>query len=208
MTTKELINFLQRHVDLNPHMADSPILNGITFTEINGIGIGGKGISLSSDFYGFEHAEDSNWEYFGGLFEKAGIEVINHWELPNGYWPKAYLETSMTSPWWLVQTSIGMIKIGWRKRVITIHWDATPLRTIVTTDDVTKDDTMVHAWGSEKAVEYLTTIASYFPGKGTPNSFVAKTLMEIAEKTQKELEGIAQFAETYLSAEWKKSATV
>ena len=61
-------------------------------------------------------------------------------------------------PWWLVRTSRGLIKIGWRKRVINIDWSDTNLRVIVTPDDVTKSVVMVHAWSEEKAVEYLKAL--------------------------------------------------
>lgn len=61
-------------------------------------------------------------------------------------------------PWWLVETNLGMIKIGWRKRVINIDWSATAIRKVVTDEDVTKDETMVHAWSTLKAIEYLTVL--------------------------------------------------
>jgi hypothetical protein len=201
MKTQELINFLQKHVDLNPHMADTPILNGITYTEITGYGIGRDGLSLTSDFYGFEHTDYSKWAFFENIFNLAGIKVLNHWELANEYWPKGYLETVASNPWWLVQTELGLVKIGWRKRVINIDWSATPLRTTITEDDVTKSATMVHAWNEEKAVEYLKTFSTFFPGKGTPNSIVANHLVEV----QKELSSLTQFVETYLSTDWKKA---
>jgi hypothetical protein len=93
------------------------------------------------------------------LFLLAGIEISSVFELPNGYWPDTpnYAELRRESPWWLVRTAAGLVKIGWRKRVINIEWDDTCVRQIVTPDDVTKEDTMVHAYSYGKAVEYLTT---------------------------------------------------
>lgn len=93
------------------------------------------------------------------LFALAGIEVSNYWELPNNYWPESYVELRQKSPWWLIKTSKGLIKIGWRKRVISINWSDTPIRQIITDDDVTKDDCLVHAWSYLKALEYLTKLA-------------------------------------------------
>jgi hypothetical protein len=110
------------------------------------------------------------------LFTLAGIEIISVWKLPNGYWPEVlpddwsdhgqvsvfvrYAELRASSPWWLVKTHAGLIKIGWRKRVLNIEWSDTPIRAIITDDDVTKEPTMVHAWSELKAVEYLQKWAS------------------------------------------------
>jgi hypothetical protein len=72
--------------------------------------------------------------------------------LINGYDP------DREDHWWLVKIHQGYIEIGWRKRVINIDWSETPLRKVITADDVTKEDTMVHAWSVAKAVEYLTEV--------------------------------------------------
>jgi hypothetical protein len=96
-------------------------------------------------------------KYLRALFLLAGIEVQGLFELANGYWPDQpdYAELRRENPWWLVKTNFGMVRIGWRKRVINIDWEDTPVRAIVTTDDVTKDETMVHAYGYAKAVSHL-----------------------------------------------------
>lgn len=98
----------------------------------------------------FEHAK--------ALFLLAGIEARKFHQLANKYWPDAdgYAEVRRENPWWLVETPYGLVEIGWRKRVISIDWNDTPVREIVTEDDVTKDATMVHAWSYAKAVEYLS----------------------------------------------------
>lgn len=92
------------------------------------------------------------------IFLLAGIHVDSADELPNGYWPNAerYLQIRADSPWWLVHTEFGMVKIGWRKRVISITWERTKVRAIVTRDEVTKDETCAHAWSYAEAVKYLT----------------------------------------------------
>ena len=86
----------------------------------------------------------------------AGLKPSRMWELANGYWPLAPNYDDVRRPWWLAQTSIGLIEIGRRKSVISISWDATKVRAVVTEDDVTKKDTLVHAYTQAKAVEYLT----------------------------------------------------
>lgn len=97
------------------------------------------------------------------LFLLAGIRVDGYDELPNNYWPRvpAYLQAREASPWWLAHTELGTIKIGWRKRVISIEWDRTEYRCIVTEDDVTKSEAMVHAYSYADAVKYLATWKSY-----------------------------------------------
>lgn len=57
-----------------------------------------------------------------------------------------------------------MLIIGWRKRVIQIDWKDCDVKLDVTADDVTKDDFNVHAWSTEKAVEYLKALAPYLNG--------------------------------------------
>lgn len=94
------------------------------------------------------------------LFLTAGLPVQKVWELPNGYWPEHpdYAEMRAQTPWWLVQTAIGLVQVGWRKRVMDIDWSGTSIRTIVTEDDVTKNEEHVHAWSNDKAVAYLITL--------------------------------------------------
>lgn len=83
----------------------------------------------------------------------AGFDKIKKiYRLVNGYDPER------EDAWWLVKTQCGFIEIGWRKRVINIDWSDTPLRLVITTDDVTKEDAMVHAWSVPKVIEYLTEI--------------------------------------------------
>ena len=97
-----------------------------------------------------------------GLFALAGIKVLNIKPLPDGYGyspeDPRYFETNPRGVWWFVKTTNGWIEIGWRKRVININWEDTPIRKIITTDDVTKSETNVHAWNIPKALEYLTAI--------------------------------------------------
>lgn len=88
----------------------------------------------------------------------AGFVVRKSWELANGYWPDHPDYDDVREPWWLFLTDLGLIRIGWRKRVIAIDWEACEVRGIVTDDDVTKDATSVHAWKVEKAVEYLRAL--------------------------------------------------
>ena len=96
--------------------------------------------------------------------------------LPNGYWPGlVYI------PWFLFHTSNGDILIGWRKRVISIEWQENfkPFdMAIFSSEDVTKwcgdigiqfkhfDSGIlptnvkrgIHAWGVDKAIEYLRMV--------------------------------------------------
>lgn len=97
-------------------------------------------------------------EHMLALFVLAGINVLAFDELPNAYWPRVpeYQKLRDESPWWLVETEFGTVKIGWRKRVISFDWERTPIRAVITEDEVTKGDDHVHAWSYAKAVEYLT----------------------------------------------------
>jgi hypothetical protein len=79
-------------------------------------------------------------------------------EIPNEYNKNPF------SPWFIVTTHEGPIKIGWRKRVIHIDWSESDI--LETTDilfkdeDVTKGDKYIHAWGYHKAKEYIDKLMS------------------------------------------------
>lgn len=98
------------------------------------------------------------------LFTLAGFGVGKVYELANMYWGGSAGVArwdggiSPTGPWWLLMTEAGPIRIGRRKRVIEIEWDQTSIRKVVTEDEVTKHDTLVHAWSTEKALEYLKAL--------------------------------------------------
>lgn len=96
------------------------------------------------------------------IFVLAGISVLKTWELPNGYWPKhpGYEALREASPWWLIRTPMGLIEIGWRKRVIHIDWSDTEFKAKIGQADVTKTDTMIHAWSELDAVANLKELFS------------------------------------------------
>jgi hypothetical protein len=105
-----------------------------------------------------ETAEEghNNRKFLLGCFPPAPIYVE---EIPNGYCSRgccAHL------PWFIVTTSIGRIRIGWRKRVILIDWsetkDTKTSDELFAKEDVTKDTRMIHAWSYDKATEYLKAI--------------------------------------------------
>ena len=89
------------------------------------------------------------------ILRLAGYEIRHTWELANGYWPASPHYDDVRKPWWLFLTDIGLVQLGWRKRVLSIEWDANGTRGMVTEDDVTKGETYVHAWSVEKAVAYM-----------------------------------------------------
>jgi hypothetical protein len=67
-------------------------------------------------------------------------------------------------PWFVVVTDKGAVKIGWRKRVININWDQSGINStaeeLFKDEQTTKFDKTIHAWGYEKAKEYLDKILS------------------------------------------------
>lgn len=76
--------------------------------------------------------------------------------------PNKYLGESEIYPWYQVFTTKGPITIGWRKRVIHIDWSEmdNPIKSdiLFKEEDVTKSNYLIHAWGYEKAKEYITKI--------------------------------------------------
>lgn len=105
-------------------------------------------------------------EHVQAFFALANIEVKNFHRLENCYWPDVedYAQRRRDNPWWLVQTEMGMIKIGHRKNVTSVDWSDLPEKyhIVVTEDDVTKDATMVHAWTYPKLLGYLMVLGAHF----------------------------------------------
>lgn len=80
-------------------------------------------------------------------------------EIPNGYC-SSYCCKHL--PWFVVTTKRGKITIGWRKRVININWEGSTIEQqasdLFPNEDVTKYDRNIHAWGLEKAKEYIDVL--------------------------------------------------
>jgi hypothetical protein len=87
------------------------------------------------------------------LFSEQKIFVE---EIDNEYMIHPY---SKYYPWYVVTTPKGRIKIGWRKRVLNICWDDSIIKEkaedLFPDEDVTKFDKTIHAWGYDKAREYI-----------------------------------------------------
>lgn len=146
--------------------------------------------------------QEESWNSYKKMLDQAKFPYAGHWELVNQYGPReGYEKWIIERPWWLIETPIGLITIGHRKRVYIIDWSKTPIRTVITMDNTTKDMEGVHAWGEEKMVEYLTTLATMIPGGGNTNQQIVFTRMlrEYAAKMSKDLEGFAGFIEQYPS---------
>jgi len=79
----------------------------------------------------------------------ARIEPISIHEIPNEY----HRESS--NPWFYVLTKDGILKIGLRSRVVELDYSLTCKRGELTDSDVTKSNTMVHAWTDGDLVNYL-----------------------------------------------------
>lgn len=92
-----------------------------------------------------------------GLFpEPIYVQVI-----PTGYGQPGDWEY-WASPWLLVTTKRGVIEIGWRNHVISIDWSKTNVAAtaleLFPAEDVTKSGKMIHAWSTDKALEYVYKI--------------------------------------------------
>lgn len=85
-------------------------------------------------------------------------------EIPNGYCNDP---CCCLLPWFVVTTTAGRITIGWRKRVINIDWTDSIQKKkpdeLFPEENTTKgakyeEKRYIHAWGYEKAKEYLDII--------------------------------------------------
>lgn len=153
MTLNQFITFLQNQVQQQPTYGDEIILVKEGGAVEGLVSSSRDGLLIDHDIPRHKHSHESSWDTFTSIFTLAGITVTKHWELPNNYWPDAYLKLRAENPWWLVSTvECGIIRIGWRKNVISIDWENYHWQP---TDEVTKDGSSVHAHTLEKAIEYL-----------------------------------------------------
>lgn len=102
-------------------------------------------------------------EDFAKVFEKAGYpKPFNYTEIPNEYCGPTGCEICASHPWLLVGTPFGPLKVGWRKRVISIDWTATAIKTkaekLFHLEDTTKWDHGIHAWGYGDMQQYLAKL--------------------------------------------------
>jgi hypothetical protein len=108
-----------------------------------------------------ENLKTSEEQRFREVFTKAGFDVQGMEAIPN-----QYCGCDSCAPWFVVCTEYGPVTIGWRKRVINIDWnelnipDTHPpgFSYLFEDEDVTKGAGGIHAWGWDKATEYLSRI--------------------------------------------------
>jgi len=94
-----------------------------------------------------------------GILEAFGSRNIYVEEIPNGYCSEYCCKHL---PWFIVTTNKGRIKIGWRRRVINIDWKDSDIKEsseeLFPNEDVTKYEKSIHAWGYDKAKEYIDVL--------------------------------------------------
>ena len=80
-------------------------------------------------------------------------------EIPNGYCSRYCCKHR---PWFLVTTTVGTFRIGWRKSVIHVEWTDTVVQetaeVIFPAETSTKFDKVIHAWSYDKARDYISKI--------------------------------------------------
>lgn len=97
-----------------------------------------------------------------GILDRSEIPYTEMVMIPNQYHPNP--DSTYYGPWFIVETPKGRIKIGWRKRVISIDWSRSGWsatgKDVVEDPDVTHWEQGVHAYGADKAVEALRKIGA------------------------------------------------
>lgn len=92
---------------------------------------------------------------FTDIFKKVYLADFSFTVIPN-----EYCQCDKCAPWFKVNTPDGDVKIGWRKRVISIKWfdNYKKFTDDFKDENVTKgfdDRRYIHAWSVEKCIEYL-----------------------------------------------------
>lgn len=98
------------------------------------------------------------------LFRMCGERPACYIRIPNEYCgTESDCDICRGNPWWLVEIpGVGVLKLGWRKRVIEIDWSRTGVSVSqdrITEDNVTYHDRgSIHAWGYDKAIAHLMEV--------------------------------------------------
>lgn len=93
---------------------------------------------------------------FVKVFTAAGFGFVEPRQIQNEYCRCEYC-----APWFAVSTQHGIIKVGWRKRVINLDYSGLKVDVpdeLFKLEDCTKWHGGIHAWGYDKLTEYLTAI--------------------------------------------------
>ena len=101
-----------------------------------------------------EDLKNTYSQRFQKIFQAAGFEDLELTPKNN-----EYCQCERCAPWFDVKTEYGTISIGWRKRVINIDVSATNLNgldRLFSKEETTKTPMSIHAWGWDKAQDYLT----------------------------------------------------
>lgn len=107
-----------------------------------------------------DHISAESRTKFEASITAAGFKVIGAIRQPNEYGSLLY-----RGPWWLFDTDMGVVKVGWRKRVIQLDFSKVDSSYIVTDDSVTKSAGMVHADNHDQLTSYLMEVrANAKPG--------------------------------------------
>lgn len=128
-----------------------------------------SGDEMSVRVYHYFH-RNCNMEYknriqqetFEDLFRAAGFKSFLVTKTPNLYRNSAEIvDCRCCASWFKFTVPAGNIVIGWRKRVIHIDWFdiGIPVPDVPGAgENVTCGSGFTHAWGNDKAIEYLTKI--------------------------------------------------
>jgi hypothetical protein len=95
------------------------------------------------------------------MLKESGFGTAFVEEIPN-----EYCKCCPHKVWLKIQTACGIIKMGWRKRVLVLDWSQTVIHKtalqLFKDEQVTMDNYMIHCWGYEKATEYLKVLQKEF----------------------------------------------
>jgi len=103
--------------------------------------------------------ERATHDEFLSVVQKAGMNATILHKQPN-----KYCQCELCAPWFVVESPLTPVvrglTIGWRKRVINISFVHPRINFVelFPKEDVTKGDDFIHAWGYDKAEEYLRKV--------------------------------------------------
>lgn len=158
-----------RWIDLTINPDDDRPVNkdGWTFQDRDYIVQSGDEMSVQVFRYfhrncNMEYKNRKQQEIFEELFRAAGFTSFLVTKTPNQYRHSGdIVGCRCCASWFKFTVPAGNIVIGWRKRVINIDWSdiGIPMPDVPGAgEDVTCGNGYTHAWGNDKATEYLTKI--------------------------------------------------
>lgn len=116
--------------------------------------------SFINEYYALQQKMDFRYsQHYRPYADSIRERILNSFPMDCGWQEIPNEYTQIGYPWYLVATNRGIIKVGWRKRVIELNWEGSFIEQsavgLFPNEDVTRSGRLIHTWSYEKLLEYV-----------------------------------------------------